>query len=90
MHGDQLLVANAGDSRCVVSENGKAVPMSFDHKPTDAAEHSRIIKVGFCCQLFLSTMHPEALIVPASACTLCYNLRVTVSIITQVTQTVHD
>lgn len=46
MHGDQLLVANAGDSRCVVSENGKAVPMSFDHKPTDAAEHSRIIKAG--------------------------------------------
>lgn len=41
-----LLVANAGDSRCVVSESGKAVAMSYDHKPTDAAEHSRIIKAG--------------------------------------------
>jgi hypothetical protein len=30
----------------VVSESGKAVAMSYDHKPTDAAEHSRIIKVG--------------------------------------------
>ena len=46
VHGESLLVANAGDSRCVVSQSGKAVPMSFDHKPTDAAEHSRIVKVS--------------------------------------------
>ena len=46
VQGDKLLVANAGDSRCVVSEAGKAVPMSFDHKPTDEEEHSRIIKVN--------------------------------------------
>ena len=46
VQGDTLLVANAGDSRCVVSEAGKAVPMSFDHKPTDEKEHSRIIKVN--------------------------------------------
>lgn len=46
VQGEALLVANAGDSRCVVSEAGKAVAMSFDHKPTDAAEHSRIIKVS--------------------------------------------
>ncbi len=46
IEGQTLLVANAGDSRCVVSESGKAVAMSFDHKPTDAPEHSRIIKVG--------------------------------------------
>lgn len=48
IEGQTLLVANAGDSRCVVSESGKAVAMSYDHKPTDAAEHSRIIKV--CAQ----------------------------------------
>lgn len=50
VQGDTLLVANAGDSRCVVSEAGKAVPMSFDHKPTDEKEHSRIINVScaFC------------------------------------------
>lgn len=46
VQGDNLLVANAGDSRCVVSESGKAIAMSFDHKPTDASEHSRITKVG--------------------------------------------
>ncbi|DBA96789.1 TPA: hypothetical protein ACH3X3_012958 [Trebouxia sp. C0006] len=46
IEGQTLLVANAGDSRCVVSESGKAVAMSYDHKPTDAAEHSRIIKAG--------------------------------------------
>lgn len=46
VQGEALLVANAGDSRCVVSEAGKAVAMSYDHKPTDAAEHSRIIKAG--------------------------------------------
>ncbi|KAL3155464.1 hypothetical protein ABBQ38_011019 [Trebouxia sp. C0009 RCD-2024] len=46
VQGDTLLVANAGDSRCVVSEAGKAVPMSFDHKPTDEKEHSRIINAG--------------------------------------------
>ena len=40
-----MLVANAGDSRCVVSEGGKAIAMSYDHKPTDASEHSRITKV---------------------------------------------
>ena len=56
VQGDALLVANAGDSRCVVSEAGKAVAMSYDHKPTDAAEHSRIIKVsstqhGLCLSL---------------------------------------
>lgn len=46
VQGDTLFVANAGDSRCVVCEAGKAVPMSFDHKPTDEKEHSRIIKVS--------------------------------------------
>jgi len=29
----KLVVANAGDSRCVMGHGGKCVPLSFDHKP---------------------------------------------------------
>lgn len=29
----KIYVANAGDSRCVMGKNGKAVEMSIDHKP---------------------------------------------------------
>lgn len=39
-------MANVGDSRCVVSDNGKAVEMSFDHKPEDPEETRRINKAG--------------------------------------------
>ncbi|KAK9843641.1 hypothetical protein WJX81_000782 [Elliptochloris bilobata] len=44
--GDELLVANAGDSRCVCSRRGAAVAMTTDHKPTDTAENERIRKAG--------------------------------------------
>ena len=44
--GNQLFVANAGDSRCVVSCEGKAVEMSFDHKPEDELERDRIETAG--------------------------------------------
>ncbi|UJR13434.1 hypothetical protein I4U23_000448 [Adineta vaga] len=43
----QLFVANAGDSRCVVSRDGRAIEMSFDHKPEDLPERSRIEKAGY-------------------------------------------
>lgn len=46
IRGKQLIVANAGDSRCVVSENGKAVDMSYDHKPEDEVELARIKNAG--------------------------------------------
>lgn len=39
-------MANAGDSRCVVCRDGKAMDMSFDHKPEDTEELERIRKAG--------------------------------------------
>ena len=44
--GRDLYVANAGDSRCIVCRNGKAVEMSFDHKPEDEPERQRINNAG--------------------------------------------
>jgi len=45
--GKELVVANAGDSRCVVSrKDGKCHAMSEDHKPEDPIEESRIKKAG--------------------------------------------
>ncbi|XP_951850.1 protein phosphatase 2c, putative [Theileria annulata] len=41
-----VIVANAGDSRCVLSRNKLAVPLSIDHKPTDELELCRIRRAG--------------------------------------------
>lgn len=46
MQGKELFVANAGDSRCVVCRNGKAIDMSVDHKPEDELERTRIERAG--------------------------------------------
>ncbi|CAK9254406.1 unnamed protein product, partial [Sphagnum jensenii] len=46
LRGNDLYVANAGDSRCVVSRNGKAIEMSIDHKPEDEIERTRVEKAG--------------------------------------------
>ncbi|XP_064382077.1 protein phosphatase 1G-like isoform X2 [Halichondria panicea] len=46
LRGEKVFVANAGDSRCILSSNGKAVELSFDHKPTDPLELARIVKAG--------------------------------------------
>ena len=42
----KIYVANAGDSRCVLSRNKKAVEMSKDHKPNDPIEKDRIENAG--------------------------------------------
>lgn len=39
-------MANAGDSRAVLSRQGKAIPLSVDHKPDVEAEAKRIEKAG--------------------------------------------
>ncbi|KAF2072397.1 hypothetical protein CYY_006289 [Polysphondylium violaceum] len=41
-----LVVANAGDSRGVLCRNGKAIPLSYDHKPGDPKEKQRILANG--------------------------------------------
>lgn len=42
----RIFVANVGDSRCVLSSNGKAIAMSRDHKPDRPDEADRIRKAG--------------------------------------------
>ena len=39
-------MANAGDSRSVLGLKGEAKPLSFDHKPGNPGEHSRILNAG--------------------------------------------
>jgi len=41
-----IICANAGDSRCVLSKDGNAIPLSVDHKPTLESEKQRILKAG--------------------------------------------
>lgn len=43
---NKVFVANAGDSRCIVSKKGEVVEMSLDHKPEDKLEMDRIKKAG--------------------------------------------
>lgn len=42
----QIVVANTGDSRAVVSRRGRAIALSEDHKPEDSEEFDRILKAG--------------------------------------------
>lgn len=46
MRNNQLVVANAGDSRCVISRKGEAYNLSRDHKPGLEIERDRILKAG--------------------------------------------
>ncbi|KAL6141135.1 hypothetical protein ACLB2K_059426 [Fragaria x ananassa] len=46
IRNNQLVVANAGDSRCVISRKGQAYPLSKDHKPDIENEKERILKAG--------------------------------------------
>jgi protein phosphatase 1G len=46
LKGNQIVVANAGDSRCILCRNGKSLELSFDHKPEDDIETKRVVKAG--------------------------------------------
>ncbi|KAI8989958.1 phosphatase 2C-like domain-containing protein [Pilobolus umbonatus] len=41
-----IIVANAGDSRSVISVNGQSKALSYDHKPVNPKESERITKAG--------------------------------------------
>jgi serine/threonine protein phosphatase PrpC len=41
-----ILCANSGDSRAILRRGGKALPLSFDHKPSNLPELERIIVAG--------------------------------------------
>ncbi|XP_039066776.1 probable protein phosphatase 2C 75 isoform X2 [Hibiscus syriacus] len=43
---DHIVVANCGDSRAVLYRGGKAIPLSFDHKPDRPDELARIEAAG--------------------------------------------
>ncbi|EJC98112.1 PP2C-domain-containing protein [Fomitiporia mediterranea MF3/22] len=42
----RIFVANAGDSRSVISVKGEVKPLSFDHKPLNESEMTRIRNAG--------------------------------------------
>ncbi|KAK0177559.1 hypothetical protein PV328_001600 [Microctonus aethiopoides] len=44
--GNDLYVANAGDSRCVLCRDGKPLSLSYDHIPCNKTEKKRIEKAG--------------------------------------------
>lgn len=67
--GGELIVANAGDSRCVACRNGTAVAMTEDHKPNDEAEHARILKVLAKCPAMKPLRPPQPL--SLHVCCLC-------------------
>jgi protein phosphatase 2C family protein 2/3 len=45
-HDKKIYVANAGDSRSVISIKGEVKPLSFDHKPSNDTERARIVGAG--------------------------------------------
>lgn len=46
IHDGMYYCANAGDSRCVLSQRGRAIELSEDHKPENPREYERIINAG--------------------------------------------
>lgn len=46
LYQNRLIVANAGDSRAVLSRGGQAIAMSIDHKPNLLEERTRIEEAG--------------------------------------------
>jgi serine/threonine protein phosphatase PrpC len=47
MKSNKGILANVGDSKVVIVEDGEPHTLSEDHKPTNPEELRRIIKAGF-------------------------------------------
>lgn len=41
-----IICANAGDSRAILRQGSRVMPLSFDHKPNNVAELERIVSAG--------------------------------------------
>lgn len=48
---ESIVCGNAGDSRTVMSVNGFAKALSFDHKPLNEGEKARICSAGGCVEM---------------------------------------
>jgi len=46
LRGNEILVANLGDTRAVLSRSGQAYQLSHDHKPDRPSEKARIERLG--------------------------------------------
>jgi protein phosphatase 2C family protein 2/3 len=46
MTKNEIYVANAGDTRCVIAAKGKAKDLSIDHKPDLPTEKRRVQRAG--------------------------------------------
>lgn len=49
LQGSRLHIANAGDSRAVISKRGRAEELSKDHRPNSRSEQDRIKQCGEPC-----------------------------------------
>ncbi len=47
LRGDDLFVANAGDSRAVLCRSGAAFALTDDHKPSNKDEYRYVLSVFF-------------------------------------------
>jgi serine/threonine protein phosphatase PrpC len=43
---NEIIAANVGDSRAILSRGGRAIPLTRDHKPNDEIERDRILQMG--------------------------------------------
>lgn len=46
IRGGRIVVGNVGDSRAVLCSDGRAAPLSSDHKPNKPEERRRIQALG--------------------------------------------